>query len=247
MYNTTQKALNTQFGEHIVFDSYIKTKNMAYFTQDYLDFFRELSANNNKDWFDINRKRYKTSVKEPFANFIAAMIDRVAAVNPKVALAPKDAIFRINRDIRFSKDKTPYKTGNSAIISPGGRKDMSTPGLYIELSHERIGIYGGVYMCETKQLYRIREEIAKDMSGFRKALNDKGFKKAYGELHGEKNKVIPKEFKAIGQEEPMMYNKQFYYWADLDTKHLLSPKLDDIIMKHYHAAKPVRDFLLRAF
>jgi len=220
---------------------------MSYFTQDYIDFFKELSENNHKDWFDLNRKRYKTTVKDAFQNFVALMIDRVAAIDPTIALTPKDSIFRINRDIRFSKDKTPYKTNNSAIISPGGRKDKSTPGLYFELNHERVRIYGGVYMCERAQLHRIREEIAKDISGLHNALNDKNFKKKYGELQGEKNKVIPKEFKEIGQKEPLIYNKQFYYWAELDAKHILSPKLDDIIMEHYNAAKPIREFLLRAF
>lgn len=220
---------------------------MSYFTQDYLDFFKELSENNHKEWFDENRKRYKKTVKDAFQNFVATVIDRVAAIDPTIALTPKDAIFRINRDIRFSKDKTPYKTNNSAIISRGGRKDKSTPGLYFELSHERVRIYGGVYMCETKRLYRIREEIAKDVSGLRDALNDKTFKKIYGELHGEKNKVIPKEFKEIGQEEPLIYNKQFYYWAELEPKYILSPKLADMIVERYEAARPVREFLLRAF
>jgi len=220
---------------------------MAYFTQDYLNFFAELSENNHKDWFDENRKRYKSTVKDPFSNFVAAVIDKVAAIDPTIALTPKDAIFRINRDIRFAKDKTPYKTNNSAIISRGGRKDKSTPGLYFELSHERVRVYGGVYMCERSLLHRIREEIAKDTTGFRKVLNDKGFKKVYGEIHGEKNKVIPKEFKEIGASEPLIYNKQFYYFTEMNADNILADDLDEKIIECYRAATPVREFLLRAF
>ena len=218
-----------------------------YFTQDYLDFFAELSENNHKDWFDENRKRYKTSVKDPFSNFVGAVIDKIMAIDPSIALTPKDSIFRINRDIRFSKDKTPYKTNNSAIISRGGRKDKSTPGLYLELNHQRIRVYGGVYMCERSLLYRIREEIAKDTTGLHKALNDKQFKATYGEILGEKNKIIPKEFKEIGASEPLIYNKQFYYFTDLDAKYILSDDLDEKIIDCYRAATPVREFLLRAF
>lgn len=220
---------------------------MAYFTQDYLNFFAELSENNHKDWFDENRKRYKSTVKDPFTNFVAAVIDKVAAMDPTIALTPRDAIFRINRDIRFAKDKTPYKTNNSAIISRGGRKDKSTPGLYFELSHERVRVYGGVYMCEKNLLYRIREEIAKDTIGLHKALDDKQFKKVYGELHGEKNKVIPKEFKEIGASEPLIYNKQFYYFTEMDADMILADDLDEKIIECYRAATPVREFLLRAF
>ena len=104
---------------------------MKYFTQDYLDFFKELAANNHKEWFDENRKRYEKSVKDPFKKFVEALIAETHKFDPSVNIEAKDAIFRINRDIRFSKDKTPYKLDRSAIISSGGRKDHSIPGFYI--------------------------------------------------------------------------------------------------------------------
>ena len=96
---------------------------MAYFTKDFIDFFKELAANNKKEWFDFNRKRYEKSVKQPFAEFVQEMIDRIRADDPKVDISTKDAIFRINRDVRFSKDKTPYKTHMAAIVSARGKKD----------------------------------------------------------------------------------------------------------------------------
>ena len=90
---------------------------MKYFSSDYLEFFKELAPNNNKDWFDKNRKRYIDSVKEPFKKFVTDLIQEISKVDDEVQIEAKDAIFRINRDIRFSKDKTPYKLNNSAIIS----------------------------------------------------------------------------------------------------------------------------------
>ena len=133
---------------------------MSFFTADYLDFFKELAANNHKDWFDANRKRYEKSVKDPFKAFVQEMIDRVRAEDSSVQIEPKDAIFRVNRDIRFSKDKTPYKTQMSAIVSPGGKKDKTTPGIYMELGPENLKIYGGAHMLDKEQLLAIRETIA---------------------------------------------------------------------------------------
>ena len=98
---------------------------MAYFTKDFTKFLKDLEKNNNREWFNENKKRYEESVKEPFYNFIDEMIMRINAIDNNVAIQPKDAIFRIYKDVRFSKDKLPYKTQVSAVISPGGRKDMT--------------------------------------------------------------------------------------------------------------------------
>ncbi len=150
---------------------------MKYFTEDYLSFFKELASNNNKDWFDKNRKRYENTVREPFKNFISDLIDEVSKQDPEVQIEPKEAIFRINRDIRFSKDKTPYKLNNSAIISKTGRKDKSYPGLYIELGPEKLGIYGGVYMPDTKQVQKIRQHIIGNSEVFSKIISNKNLRK----------------------------------------------------------------------
>lgn len=95
---------------------------MAHFTQDYLDFFKELAANNNKDWFHGNKKRYEASVKKPFEEFVQDIINRTSELDDRFAGEAKKAVFRIYRDVRFSKDKTPYKLNCSAIIAPGGKK-----------------------------------------------------------------------------------------------------------------------------
>ena len=106
---------------------------MSFFTSDYLEFFKELAANNHKEWFDANRKRYETSVKEPFKAFTQHLIDELAKKEPVFKdLKASDCIFRINRDIRFSKDKTPYKTMCSAVISPNGKKSSSIHGIYFD-------------------------------------------------------------------------------------------------------------------
>ncbi|MDX1315878.1 MAG: DUF2461 domain-containing protein, partial [Eudoraea sp.] len=95
-------------------------------TKDTMGFLKALKKNNNREWFNENKSRYTKSVKEPFEQFIAEMIDAVSPFFDTLAITPKDAIFRIYRDVRFSKDKSPYKTHVSAIVSPAGRKDKLT-------------------------------------------------------------------------------------------------------------------------
>ena len=132
-----------------------------YFTPDFLHFFMELAPNNNKDWFDNNRDRYKKSVKEPFENFVEKLIKELKKTEDVMDGRPSDFIFRINKDIRFSKDKSPYKLQMSAAISKGGKKDMVNIGVYFELGPEHLGVYTGVYMPDKEQIDRIRRHIAK--------------------------------------------------------------------------------------
>ena len=133
---------------------------MAYFDKDYNQFFKDLAANNHKDWFHENKKRYEKSVKEPFKAFVDEMIGRLKEVEPDLNLEPKDCIHRINRDIRFSKDKTPYKTRMSAHISAKGKKDYQYPSLFFEMGPESVGLYGGAYMVDKDRLEGLREHIA---------------------------------------------------------------------------------------
>ena len=201
---------------------------MTWFTKDYNQFFKELAA---------NRKRYEKSVKEPFKVFVTAVIKQVHTHDKGVNIEPKDAIFRINRDIRFAKDKTPYKLNLSAIVSPGGRKDMSTAGIYFELGPESVKIYGGAYLPDKGQLLKIRTGIMDDHKAFRGTLDGKAFRALFGTVHGEKNKVIPKEFKVFLDTEPLIANKQFYVEAELP------PKWVEKLMEHYMAMKPYNDWL----
>lgn len=219
---------------------------MTYFTSDYLQFFKDLAPNNNKEWFDANRKRYEEVVREPFKLFVTDLIEEVAKKDPEIQITQKEAIFRINRDIRFSKDKTPYKTNNSALISKNGRKDKTYPGIYVELGPEKLGIYGGVFMPDSKQVARVREYLADNLETFEKAINEKSFKSLYGEIKGEQAKRIPKELKDAAAIQPLLFNKQWYYFAHLDPKTIESSSLMNTILKHYEAAASIRTFLTKA-
>ena len=219
---------------------------MKYFTADYLEFFKELAPNNNKEWFDINRKRYMNSVKEPFKKFVSDLIQEVAKLDNEVQIEAKDAIFRINRDIRFSKDKTPYKLNNSAIISKIGRKDKNYPGIYIELSPDKFRFYGGVFMPDTKQVQKIREAIVNQGDELNDILKNKDFKSKFGEIKGEKNKRIPIEFRELAKKQPLLFNKQWYHFAELSPKIILQDDLMETVLEYVQAASKMRVFLKNA-
>jgi uncharacterized protein (TIGR02453 family) len=220
---------------------------MGYFSESFVQFFKNLSENNNTAWFDANRKTYETAVKKPFEAFVQEMISRISAHEPEVTIPAKDAIFRINKDIRFSKDKTPYNTHVAANISRFGRKDKAYPGFYFQLSHTGAQVFGGAYMPEKETLEKIRGLIAGDFDGFNKLINNEAFKSRYGTLKGEAVKRIPEEWKAAYAKQPLIANKQFYYQAELPAPLITDEKLPDRLMEYYTAAKDVNAFLRRAF
>ena len=218
---------------------------MVYFTTEFIDFFKELAPNNHKDWFDENRKRYHEHVKKPFEVFVQELIDRVKEIDPAVEIPYNKAIFRINRDIRFAKDKSPYKINRSAIISAGGTKDKSLPGLYFEINPEEVRIYSGLYQMDKEQLQRVREEIADNLEEFNALISDKDFVETFGEIRGEKNVRIPKEFQELAKDQPLVANKQFYYFAKLPLDIIYSDEFPDIVIAHYTIAKPLADFFTK--
>lgn len=219
---------------------------MAYFTKDFTAFFRELEKNNNKEWFDKNKKRFEASVKLPFEVFVSEMIKRMKKIDPSVNMSPKDAIFRIYRDIRFSNDKRPYKNYMSAAISSGGKKDYETPGLYLECRADLVRIYSGVYMAEKDVLYNVRTHIAENGKEFEKLLKDKKFTSVFGTIQGEKGKILPPELKEAAIKQALIFNKQFYYSADFGAGILLDDKLPEKLISAYSACLPMNKFLSKA-
>ena len=112
----------------------------------FIKFFKELRKNNKKEWFDKNRKRYIKNIKDPFYKFVE---DVIVAYDPNLNLTVRESVFRINRDIRFSKDKSPYKTHVGAVIGRGGKQGMERASMYIELSDKDVRLYSGLYMLYT--------------------------------------------------------------------------------------------------
>lgn len=211
-----------------------------------LHFLRDLRKNNNRDWFHTHKKRYEKECKEPFRAFVQALIDEVKKVDPTVQIAPKDAIFRIARDIRFSKDKTPYKTNVSAFISAQGRKGKSLPGWYFHLEPGRLMIGGGSYSIERAMLDHVWNKIALEHQRFRSIIEDQIFVNHFEQVRGDKYKRVSKELKSFAATEPLVANKQYFYMAEMPGDTIAREDITHYTMQFFKAGKPLNDFLAEA-
>lgn len=217
-----------------------------YFNQDYLDFFAELDKNNNREWFQANKKRYERSVKDPFTRFFTDLMASYEAGYGSVPMTPKQGLLRIYRDIRFSKDKTPYKIHMAGMISKSGKKDHSYPGIYVQANHVDVRIYSGCHGPSKEQLHAVRSAIARAGDRFRELIEDRKFKSVYGEIHGEKNKRLPSEFSEASEGEPLLFNKHFYYFSKRPPSILLEDGLVEKLMTDFAAADRVNAFFIDA-
>lgn len=147
-----------------------------------IKFLKDLKKNNNKPWFDKNRKIYEAS-KADFAGFIQKVIDRFGKKDNSIkTLLAKDCMFRINRDVRFSKDKSPYKTNFGASINKGGKKAWNFAGYYFHLEPGQCFAGGGMYIPMPEELKKVRQEIDYNFADFKKIISSKKFKAVYGAL-----------------------------------------------------------------
>jgi uncharacterized protein (TIGR02453 family) len=209
-----------------------------------LDFLKELSANNNRTWFEANKPRYETTLKQPFEVLIQTVIDKIATEDAAFAnTIAKDCIYRIYRDVRFSKEKTPYKDHVSAVISANGRKETTTQGLYIELSGGRLFMAGGAYERSPAQLHAIRTHIINNMERFEAMLAEAEFVACFGAMRGTENKRLAPEFVEAAKTQPLLFKKQFLYIAELPATTVLQPDIVDILIRHYRATLPMSSFL----
>lgn len=217
--------------------------SQQWFDDEYVCFFKELSANNHREWFHANKKRYETHVKKPFYNFVEELLDKTGFEAPV-----KDCVFRINRDIRFSPDKRPYKTHMSAVISPAGRKNMQVPGLYVHFEIGNVMIGGGAYMPDKENLRKIRMHLVKHTREVNRLLQAPEFVEVYGGLsEGDKNKILPKDLREYGQDHPIIYNKQFYFMASYEDEAFVTREdLLDVCLNHFKVGRAWNNFILQA-
>ncbi len=163
-----------------------------------MQFLRDLTKNNNRDWFEKNKNRY-LEAHQNWLDFAGALIKEISKFDKAVAkLEPKDCVFRIYRDTRFSKDKSPYKNNFGAHFAIHG-KASSAAAYYVHLSPGEIFLAGGCHMLEPKQQKALRDELSENPNPFLKMVNDKTFKNTF-ELWGEKLANVPKGF---DKEDPM--------------------------------------------
>src|ERR1700689_3282737 len=160
----------------------------AGFPKDFLAFFRELKANNNRVWFEDNKQRFRDSVQAPMSDFIAAMAPRLAKVSKNFVADPRPnggSMFRIYRDVRFAKDKRPYKEHAACHFRHDLGKDAHAPGFYMHIGPSEIFFGGGLWMPPPDALAKVREAIVEKSVSWKNAQEGAAFRKHFDGVRGE--------------------------------------------------------------
>jgi uncharacterized protein (TIGR02453 family) len=214
-----------------------------------LAFLRLLQKNNNKPWFDANRPLYEAA-RADFGNFIQKVIDTHSKKDPSIkGLVAKDCMFRINRDIRFSKDKTPYKNNMGASMNKGGKQSVSSGGYYFHLQPGQSFAGGGLWMPEAENLRKVRQEIDYNFKDFKKIINSKKFKDVYGDLsHDAEFKLsrVPKGYEAANPAAEYLKLKSFVAMINVKDADLTSAELVKKTVTAFEALRPVLEFVNHA-
>ncbi len=209
-------------------------------------FLKDLKKNNNKPWFDANRKVYENA-KADFAAFVQQVIDLHAKKDASIkGLVAKDCLFRINRDVRFSKDKSPYKTNFGASINKAGKKAMSSAGYYFHLEPGGSFMGGGIYMPGPEELKKVRQEIDYNFPAFKKLIGQKQFKALYGDLDksdGLSLSRVPKGYEPENPAADYLKLKSFIAMVELKDADLASKDLVKKTVAAFAALQPVIEFI----
>ena len=216
---------------------------MIYFSKDTVDFLKNLTENNNTTWFNSNKTLFEEKVKIPFQNFVEVLSHELEKSENSQMASTKDCIYRLNRDVRFSEDKSPYKTFVSALISPFGRQNRAYPGLYIQISAKEVRLYSGSHSLTPAQLKSVRQKIFDEPKRFKKLISDKEFMNVFGELRGEQNKKIPTPFSELADQIPQIANKEFYYFTKMPSNMILQDGFKDTILENYSVCQELNTFL----
>ncbi len=214
-----------------------------------LSFLKELKKNNTKEWFDTNRKKYEAA-KADFAALTNAVIKDLGKKDPFIAsLQAKDCTFRINRDVRFSKNKDPYKTNMGMYLSRGGKKSLFS-GYYFHLEPGGNSFMGGgLYMPEPDVIKKVRQEIDYNWDEFNNIISQKKFKATYGDLQREEGMVLSREPKGYEKDNPAIEYIKLKSWVattPITDQLLTSENLVKEITVAFTTLQPMIEFLNKA-
>ena len=210
-------------------------------------FLNELSANNTKEWFDLNRDRYQ-EIKKQFEKDVELIIEGIAEFDPDVTMCvPKKSIFRLHRDVRFSKNKQPYKTNMGAAIAKDGRKSGHA-GYYLHIEpNGQTMVGGGMYCPESAILQKVRQEIDYCGDEFKKIVEDVNFTSTFGSLwRGDRLKTAPKGYPKDHENIEILKNKSFVAMGTISDKDALTTDMVKLVVERSKLIYPLNQFLNRA-
>lgn len=205
-----------------------------------IQFLKDLNKHNDRDWFHANKVKYE-SAKENFYAFVNVMLQELGKFVPMTAeLTAKDCTFRINRDIRFSKDKSPYKTNFGALLT--GKQNMRKAAYYLHLSPDEVFLAGGVYHPDPKTLKSVRQEIVYNADNFLQIIQAKSFKQ-YFILDNEMLSKVPQGYDKNHPMAEYLKAKDMLALHNIEPAEIYSENFLPYCMKVFKAMKPFNDFL----
>jgi uncharacterized protein (TIGR02453 family) len=215
-----------------------------YFTSKTFEFLKELAANNRRDWFAENKARYEDHVKVPALRFIQDFQDGLRRISPHFTAGPR-ALFRIHRDTRFAKDKSPYKTHTGIHFRHDQAGDVHAPGYYMHIEPGACFVGLGIWHPDGPATRKIREAIVEDPTGWKKATRGKKFADTF-EMSGDRLSRAPRGF---DPEHPMAEDlkwKDFVGGRSVPQSFLTSPDLPAALAKQLAIGSPFMAFLCKA-
>lgn len=211
--------------------------------EDGMNFLRALAKNNRREWFQPRKQIYDDRVKAPMAELVNALNAAMMEFAPLYVADPGKAIYRIYRDTRFSKDKTPYKTHIAAVFPHRRLPKGAGAGYYFSISPTEIEVGGGIYMPAPDELLAIRNHLAARHEEFLLMIAAREVKRLFGELRGEQLSRVPKGFATAHPAADLLRRKQLLLLVTLDPALTASPKLLPELVKRFRAMAPFIEFL----
>ena len=208
-----------------------------------IKFLKDLAKNNNKPWFDKNRKAYE-SAKDDFVQVVAQVIRGIGNFDPSIAaLEAKNCTFRINRDVRFSKNKAPYKNNMAAYFNKDGKKGLGA-GYYMHIQPGQSFVAGGIWMPEPPVLAGIRQEIDYNLDDWKKIVESRSFKKIFPKgLEGEALSRPPKNYDDNNPAIEYIKRKSFIVTRPFTDSEVQGKGFVKEVSKTFQAIKPLVDFI----
>ncbi len=217
------------------------------FPEEGIRFLQRLKKNNRREWFQKHKEEYERVVKLPMQSLIVALQPRMAAFAPEFEVNPRKSLFRIYRDVRFSPDKSPYKTHVAAhFVVSGKPKGMSGLGYYLHIEPGECYIGGGLYIPDPDQLKLIRRAIATKWDKFLSIVHDEEFEELFLPLELESTKRVPRGYSDDHPAAEWLKLKQFSIGVTSPHTLSFSPAFVDYVVRVFQAATPWTHFLLEA-
>lgn len=220
--------------------------NFPGFSPDAIAFLRALKRNNRREWFQPRKEKYEALIRTPMLEMVSALNEEFARFAPDYITPPQKALYRIYRDTRFSKDKTPYKTHISAIFPRYTAVKREGAVFYFHFTEKEVLVFGGVWAPERDELLAYRTLLQEHYEEFRGILGDRKIKRMLGGLQGEQLTRMPKGFPVDHPAEELLRHRQWYLENSLDIRLLTTPRLVAELVKYFELMAPLVEFLNRA-